>query len=693
MAPHRQSGKPARVFISDAQGKAGRQPNPHADGATPKGLVTGPLLRARIPTHGWAATVALAYGICGAIWIIASDSLLHELHLTAALERDLQTYKGWLYVGLSTLLLYLLLLSAGYWLRRQQAEILGHHHRMDLALRAARGGTWQHGPQPSDFYMSPHLKLLAGLDPQHALAESQWWALIHPDDVSQVESRLRDCLRDVEDEQHCVFRLRHADGRYRWISATGKAVYDDQHRSWRVLGFGFDITKTKQADEKIQRLLQYDRLTGLPNLTLFKQQLTAALSKRGQDTSPVLCVRLEIQDFIAVNHMYGAKAGDRLLRKLAARLQKATAGRGLAARLASDEFALFIDNLHHSSDIRRLVGQLMATVSRDYRIDKQVVSLAFNMGIAIAPSDGRQADALLMNAELAMNNVAKKPGNQIGFYAKGMTEAFRELTALGQELQQAVESEQLEVHFQPIMRTHDQSLYGFEALLRWRHPKRGLIPPNMFIPLAEESGLIAQIGKKVLADACCKAEQWGRTCHLPITIAVNVSPLQLETDDFVDEVRETLRRTGLRPSLLELEVTESAFVENVSEAVDKLRKLQALGVSVAIDDFGTGYSSLHSLRELPVNKLKIDRSFIQDLETSADRQAIVNAILSLAKALRLQVTAEGVERGSQWAFLNARACDTVQGYYFGKPAKIDDFGQYLTMLAPRAPRDISARFS
>ncbi|GAB4151298.1 MAG: hypothetical protein Tsb0016_23430 [Sphingomonadales bacterium] len=685
MAPRKQSVEPARIVVGDARDKAGRQPHANAEAAKP-GLVTGPLLRARIPTHWWAAIVALAYGISGALWIIASDSFLHELHLNAALERDLQTYKGWLYVGLSTLFLYLLLLSSGYWLRRQQAEILRHHDRMDLALRAARGGTWQHGPQPADFYMSPHLKLLAGLDPGQGVTESQWWALVHPDDLKQVENRLQDCLRDVEDEQHCIFRLRHVDGRYRWISATGKAVYDDQDGSWRVLGFGFDITKTKQADERIQRLLQYDRLTGLPNLSLFKQQLGAALAKQGQDASPVLCVRLEIQEFIGVNHMHGAKTGDRLLRKVAARLQKAVATRGLAAHLTSDEFALFIDNLHHSSDIRRLVGQLMATVSRDYRIDKQVISLAFNMGIAIAPEDGRQADALLMNAELAMNNAAKKPGNQIGFYAKGMTEAFRDLTALGQELQKAVESAQLEVHFQPIMRTHDQSLYGFEALLRWRHPKRGLIPPNIFIPLAEESGLIAEIGKKVLRDACAKAVQWSRDCGLPIAIAVNVSPLQLETESFVGEVRETLRRTGLTPSLLELEVTESALIENMTEAVDKLQKLQALGIGVAIDDFGTGYSSLHNLRELPVNKLKIDRSFIQDLETSADSQAIVTTILSLAQALCLRVTAEGVERADQLAFLNARACDTVQGYYLGKPSKIDDFTQYLPTLAPSHPQ-------
>lgn len=680
MLPQEQGGKSMHETADDRRLRAGRPPDGQAP--APKDTVAaGPVLPSRFPSNWWPAIVALAYGVSGSLWIIASDTLLHDMHLAADLERQIQTYKGWLYVALSTLLLYLLLFAAGRWLRHQQAEILKHHDRLDLALRAARGGTWEHDLEKGEFYMSPYLKLLLGMTPGQRVDERHWQAMIHPDDINEARDRLRDCLDNVDEEQHFTFRLRHANGKYRWISATGKAVYDTERRSWRVLGFGFDITKTKEADKRIQHLIQYDQLTGLPNLSLFKQQLSATLSRQGQHAKPVLCARLEIKEFMAINHMFGARTGDRVLRKVAARLQKEVAMRGLAARLASDEFALFIHDIQHSSDIRRLVSQLMDAVSKDYRIDNQIISLAFNIGIAMFPWEGRKADDLLLNAELALNKAAKKPGSQISFYAAGMNEAFRELSVLGQQLQKAVENDQLQVYFQPIVQANDRLLYGFEALLRWNHPKRGFVAPNIFIPLAEETGLIVEIGNKVLTEACTKAAQWRAASGLPIVMAVNVSPLQIERANFVSEVQDILDRTGLPPSSLELEITESALVENFDDAVGKLQSLRALGVGIAIDDFGTGYSSLHTLRELPVNKLKIDRSFIQDLETSADRQAIVTTILSLAQTLQLKVTAEGIETSGQLDFLVAHACDTVQGYYFGKPAKVDDIRDHLATLS------------
>ena len=425
-----------------------------------------------------------------------------------------------------------------------------------------------------------------------------------------------------------------------------------------------DITERRRAAEEAAYLARHDALTGLSNRADFRACLTSAIEAGRPGGSPlaVCCVDLDL--FKGVNDTYGHPTGDRLLRVVAQRLRDGLGERDFAARIGGDEFAVVLDAAAAPDAIDATAAQLIDTLSQPYLIDGIEVTIGASVGVALFPADGAGADELIKNADLALYQAKSEGRGRHRFFQQDLQRAALERRALAADLRGALAERQLEVHYQPLVDISGRRVTGFEALLRWRHPTRGMIGPNDFIPIAEANGLIVPIGEWVLRTACADAANWPQE----IAVAVNLSAVQFGAANLTQTVISALAQSGLAPQRLELEITESALLADTAATAATLRALRRFGVRIALDDFGTGYSSLSHLRGFPFDKIKIDRSFVKDLAERPDCTAIVTAISSLARSLGIATTAEGVETAAQLDFLRAQGCTQAQGFLFS-PAR------------------------
>ncbi|MFZ5668161.1 MAG: EAL domain-containing protein [Pseudomonadota bacterium] len=429
-----------------------------------------------------------------------------------------------------------------------------------------------------------------------------------------------------------------------------------------------DLRERRSAEEKIRYLAEHDGLTGLPNRNALQSRLNAALDRveASGETLALICVDLD--HFKEANDLHGHLAGDAVLVEAARRLQAAVAAPSFAARLGGDEFVVVqITDRDQPTAAAELAGSLLETLKTGVTFEGQDLSMAASLGVSLFPDDGRTGEALLANADMALYRAKEGGRGAYRFFKREMDETIRERRNLARELRQAILDEDLVVHYQPQARASDGEICGFEALVRWKHPTRGMIPPLDFIPLAEETGLIIPLGEWVLRKACAEAAGWEK----PLCIAVNLSPLQLNQANLPQLVHEILIEAGLSPMRLELEVTESALFKDYQRALDNLRRLKALGVRIAMDDFGTGFSSLSTLQSFPFDKIKVDKSFVENIHRDERATVIVKAVLGLGRSLDIPVVAEGVETPEQLEFLRGEACAEVQGYAIGRPAPAD----------------------
>ncbi|MGO4872948.1 MAG: putative bifunctional diguanylate cyclase/phosphodiesterase [Roseiarcus sp.] len=453
-----------------------------------------------------------------------------------------------------------------------------------------------------------------------------------------------------------------ADGREIEVLAFGRKVAYRGHAGQLVAIA--DITERKRAEAEVAYLAHHDALTGLRNRAYFREQLAASidLRRRSQEAFAVCCLDLDL--FKDVNDTFGHATGDRLLRMVAQRLQGALSEGDLTARLGGDEFAIVLNSGIAPAEVGEVVSRLIDLLSQTYSIDGFEVAIGASIGVALFPDDGQSADELLKNADLALYQAKSEGRRQHHFFRKDMHRKAHDRRVLEADLKNALTAGQLEVHYQPLIDISGNCVSGFEALLRWRHPARGMIAPNDFIPVAEATGLIIPIGEWVLKTACAEAATW----RDGISIAVNLSAIQFRTPNLVNTVIGALAHSGLAPERLELEITESVLLAETETTLTTLHKLRDFGVRIALDDFGTGYSSLSYLRGFPFDKLKIDRSFVKDLSDRDDCVAIISAISGLAKSLGIATTAEGVETQQQLDFLRAQGCTQAQGFLFS-PAR------------------------
>jgi diguanylate cyclase (GGDEF)-like protein len=422
-----------------------------------------------------------------------------------------------------------------------------------------------------------------------------------------------------------------------------------------------EMTMRRQTEEKLRVVATHDPLTALPNRTLLHERLSHALAKAQRHDRQLAALFIGLDRFKSINDTLGHEAGDALLQDAARRLYDCLRETDTMARQGGDEFVVLMDELGDREPIARVSQRILDAVGRPFTLDGRDLHISASIGISVYPDDGR---TLLRNADIAMHRAKEKGGNSYQYYSAQLDNHSVERLALESGLRRALERDELSLHYQPKVNIASGQISGMEALLRWQHPELGAVSPARFIPIAEETGLIVPIGAWVLKTACAQTREWQRRGVRRFAVAVNLSPRQFAADNLLDDIRSALAESGLAPQDLEVEITESMVMNNPDQAIDVLRQVKALGVSVAIDDFGIGYSSLAYLKRFPIDTVKVDRSFVEDIPADENSMAIAQAVIAMAHNLRLKVVAEGVESEGQLSFLRGEGCDDIQGFYF-----------------------------
>ena len=544
-------------------------------------------------------------------------------------------------------------------------------------------GMFQSTPGGRYVNANPAMAHMLGYDsPQELVASiTDISQQIYVDPTSREE--LARLLREqglVKNFECAVYRK---DGSKMWFSANVRAVSEDG-----VLvgyeGTNEDITARKAAEERIQFLAYYDALTGLPNRTLLQDRLGKALAGARRQKCKIALLFLDLDGFKVINDSLGHSVGDLLLKEVAERLNTWGREQDTVARLGGDEFLIMLTQVKELADVAVAAERLMDAMTAEFVVQGRSLNISCSIGVSIFPEHGADCETLIKNADSAMYSAKDCGRNSFRFFAEDMNAQAVERLSVENSLRLALAKKELFLVYQPQMDVATRRITGLEALLRWQHPVLGLVPPDRFIRIAENSGLIVPIGEWVLRVACRQAKKWQDAGLPAVSVAVNVSAVQFRQQGFCELIRSVLHETGLAPQYLELELTESLLLANADMTLSVLRELKSMGLTLAIDDFGTGYSNFTSLRQFGISKLKIDRSFISEVATNADDSAITAAIISMAKSLRLKVIAEGVEDEAQMSFLRAHHCDEIQGYYFSKPLAVDDVADKLKGVAVHA---------
>lgn len=561
--------------------------------------------------------------------------------------------------------------------------------RLGLAQRIAKIGNWEWRPDTNEFTASSELCRLMGVRPgDFGRTLDAFLQLVHPEDQDHVAKALKGILSERKpcDIDH---RLVLPNGADFTVNLQAEAVFDDQLKALSIVGTAQDISERKRSEREIHRLAYFDSLTGLPNRTLFKDRVTQALSHARRYQTTLATLFLDLDRFKAINDTLGHHIGDLLLKSVADRLADSvrhsdSVGRSVdqeptheLARLGGDEFTVLLTNLRDVQDAGKVARRILEALTKPFLINGHEIFVTVSVGIAIFPADGDSVDMLLKHADNAMYHAKEQGRNNYQFYSTAMNAAANERLVMESELRHATEREEFVVYYQPQIDLRTMGIVGGEALVRWRHPRQGLLGPAVFLAVAADSGLIRTIDEWVLRTVCRQSRVWQQRGLSPTRISINVSNSLFHGNTLVKAVEDTLRETGLSPGWLELELTESVAMRNVDVSIALLRNLKAMGIQLAIDDFGTGYSSLSFLQRLPIDVVKIDQSFVREISRQTGPIPIVRAIIAMAHSLQLQVLAEGVEQEDQRAILLAESCDQAQGYLFGRPMPADEFARLL----------------
>jgi diguanylate cyclase (GGDEF)-like protein/PAS domain S-box-containing protein len=464
-----------------------------------------------------------------------------------------------------------------------------------------------------------------------------------------------------------------------WLSIS--TVKDDKGQVGNYIAIFNDITQRKESEQRIQFLAHYDALTKLPNRALFGDRLLQALVTAKRSGKKVALLFLDLDRFKSINDSLGHLAGDLLLQSVADRLKSCVREMDTVCRQGGDEFMVLLTEIDKAEDAAHLAMKIITSMSEAHFVEDERLIVTFSIGISIYPDDAADSQLMIKNADAAMYHAKEKGRNNFQFFTSDMNAEASQRLELESDLGRAVQKGEFVLHYQPQTDNRSGKIVGMEALIRWQHPDKGLISPARFIPIAEYCGLINSIGEWVLKTACMQNKKWQDEGLLKVPVAVNISVLQFHQKNFKETIVNALHESGLEPGYLELEITEGVTIKDIEITVHLLNELKQMGVLISIDDFGTGYSSLSYLKRFPIDKLKVDQSFVRDLSTDADDASIVQTIISMGHGLRLKVIAEGVETAEQLAFLKKRGCDEIQGFYFSKPLTVEDFREYVKSRA------------
>lgn len=523
-------------------------------------------------------------------------------------------------------------------------------------------------------YESPAASRVLGYPPGTLIGKTPF-ETVHPKDVARVREAFAALVRGEISAVPIVLRFRHADGSWIHLEALGNNLLENPGIRGIVLT-SRDITDRKRAEERVQYLANYDVLTSLPNRFLMHDRLTQVVAQAHRNRLSAALLHIDIDRFKVVNETLGHYVGDALLKQAADRIRKVIREGDTVARVGGDEFTVVFPNVTSLQALSKIAQEMLAELAQPFPGDGQDLFLSASIGISLFPDDACSVDELIRNADAAMHSAKNLGRNNYQFFTSDLNQEVQERMQIESGLRNAIGRNELSLLYQPKIDLATRQVIGAEALLRWTHPKLGVISPARFVPVAEEAGLVGQIGEWVLREACRQIRVWQDAGH-HLQVAVNVSARQFQQYDLAELVREVMRDTGVRAEHLELELTESAVMHNAEASIVTLEQLAAQGVQIAVDDFGTGYSSLSYLKRLPLDVLKIDQSFVRDISSDPNDAAIVRAIITLARSLGIKVIAEGVENEAQLAFLNAYGCQYAQGYLFGQPLSPRQFEELV----------------
>ena len=572
-------------------------------------------------------------------------------------------------------------------------------YRYTLAAQGANDGLWDWDVATGRVYYSPRWKAMLGYD-EAEIGDGlgEWLDRVHADDLPRLRADIDVHLHHNEENLSSEFRIRHRDGQYRWVLCRGIAVTDPERETLRAAGSLTNITDRKLAEEQLRFEALHDSLTGLANRSLLADRLTHSLARSNRDPeNRFALLYIDLDEFKVINDSLGHQVGDKLLIEVARRLSACarkvdTIARipgDHVARIGGDEFVMLLEDLAAPEDALRVAERIHSALAEPFNLGAHDLVARGSIGVATSDGSYSRPEEVLRDADIALYQAKQAGKSCTCLFDPQMHQRAMTRWSTETELRRAIERDEFEIHYQPIVDGAGR-LAALEALVRWRHPVRGLVMPDAFISVAEETGLIVPLGKLVLANACRQLRRWQR--EIPslaqMAVGVNISHRQFVSPAVVDDVARILEETGLSPQSLRLEVTETAAMQNAAQTIETMARLRAMGILIYMDDFGTGYSSLSQLQRMPLDALKIDREFVKEMNRDATSRSIVDSIIALAHTMSLRVIAEGVETAEQAARLADSGCDYLQGYHFGRPMPVDQVALFVerreALPAPRA---------
>ena len=579
--------------------------------------------------------------------------------------------------------------------RRAEVELRESEERYAIAVRGAKDGLWDWNLKTNQIYFSPRWKSMLGWEEdQIGYSLDEWFNRIHLEDFELVKGTLFAHFEAQTPDFESEHRMLHQDGSYRWVLCRGLAVRDGNGKTVRIAGSLTDITSRKRTEKQLLHDALHDALTDLANRALFMDRLERAI-KRGKRHKQYLfaVLFLDLDRFKLVNDSLGHIIGNQLLIAIARRLQLCTRLEDTVARLGGDEFVILLEGLESPSEATQVAERIQTELAQPFSFSGHEMFASASIGIALSATGYEQPEDILRDADVAMYRAKALGKSRYEMFDTSMHAQAVTRLQLETDLRHAIERQEFELHYQPIVLLRNKELVGFEALVRWRHPQRGLVSPEAFIPVAEDTGLIVPLGWWVLQEACHQMHVWQQQFLVgsPLSMSVNLSGKQITQPDAVERVEQILQATGLPPSSLKLELTESLMMEHAEATITILKKLKALGIQLAIDDFGTGYSSLSYLYQFPIDTLKIDRSFVNRMDVELEKLELVRTIATLAWNLSMNVVAEGIETQQQLSHLKALGCEYGQGYFFSKPVDAIATEQLLADHAASLTKAAKAR--
>ncbi len=557
---------------------------------------------------------------------------------------------------------------------RQRVEdaLRESEERYELAVRAANDGLWDWNLTKSTIYYSPRWKQMLGYaDDEISDNPNEWFNRVHPDDIAQLKTNISAHIKGLSAHFECEYRVQHSNGSYRWMLSRGMAVMGNNKSALRLAGSQTDITLRKQAEDKLMHDALHDSLTELPNRALFIDRLKHVIERSMRDSRHIYAVIfLDLDRFKDVNDSLGHLIGDQMLISTAKLLRSILRPMDTVARLGGDEFVILIEDIRDVSDVTRVADRIQSKLMNAILLPNHTIYMSASMGIVLSTTGYDRPEDILRDADTAMYRAKEKGRTRFEIFDNAMRDQIMLRLELESALRQAIEKRELDVYFQPVVNIKTGRTVWFEALVRWKHTTRGLLPPGDFLPLADETGLIIQLDRMVMQKAALQLVQWQSQfpCNPPLGVSVNISGKQISSPDFVEFIVQTLEETQLNAASLNLEITEHAVMGNFDLFMEALDKLMKYGIQVQIDDFGVGYSSLNYLSHESIKVLKIDRSFISHIPEDRNYLKIVQAIIKLSHGLGLTVVAEGVETREQLAQLNLLECEYIQGKLISMPA-------------------------